>query len=55
MRIHYYVDRRGRKVGSVNYEKIEKMGEREMGRGAKVGCCDIADFEGKFLSGEWNG
>ncbi|MGZ8927139.1 MAG: hypothetical protein ACXW03_01645 [Methylobacter sp.] len=55
MKIYYFVNIRGRKVGSVNAYKIEQMGSREMGKGTQVLSCDIADFDGVLHNAEWLG
>lgn len=50
MKIWYYIRSSGHKTGSLNETKI-----RAMAGPRRVYCCDISDFNGHFLSYEWNG
>jgi hypothetical protein len=50
MKIWYYLDNMGRQKGSINHQKII-----DMAQGKKIMSCDISDFEGLLMSGDYNG
>jgi hypothetical protein len=52
MKIWYYRKLGGELLGSVNRLKIEALAKMNF---AKVESCDITEFNGQLVNGDWDG
>jgi hypothetical protein len=48
MKVHYYINESGNKIGSLNLEKVKAMSD-----GKPVYSCDIAEYNGHLMSEDW--
>jgi hypothetical protein len=50
MKVFFYINGIGNKIGSLNFEKVKAMSY-----GKRVYSCDIAEYSGHLMSEDWGG
>ena len=50
MKVYYYINESGNKIGSRNRAKVVALSD-----GKKVFDCDITEYDGHLMSNDWQG